>query len=128
MLILLDTNILLRSAKADDPHRPIVQAAVIKMIDADHQLTTVPQCCYEYFVVATRPVANNGLGLEPSQAVQDLEQIIERFQMAADSTFQVPCPNTVRHCGCWVSQDTAIVVGNGAKAVEDWRELLYERR
>jgi hypothetical protein len=62
-VILLDTNVLLRHAKATDPDHPVVTAAVTALLGQGETLCIVPQNLYEFWVVATRPLASNGLGL-----------------------------------------------------------------
>ena len=68
MIILLDTNILLRLDQVGHPHRQQATDAIERLIDDQHTLRTVPQVLYEYWVVATRPVASNGLGFLVAEA------------------------------------------------------------
>jgi predicted nucleic acid-binding protein len=63
MAFLLDTSILVRVAnKADLQHRVAVQA-VAKLHNRGESLYITPQVLVEFRNVATRPAANNGLGL-----------------------------------------------------------------
>lgn len=66
MLVLLDTNILLRLAVPVHPMHLVARHAVIKLQANGDRLVLVPQNIYEYWVVATRPIPNNGLGFSPS--------------------------------------------------------------
>jgi hypothetical protein len=43
-------------------------ASVQKLKDDNHELRTVPQVLYEHWAVATRPAADNGLGLTADEA------------------------------------------------------------
>jgi hypothetical protein len=48
MIIVVDTNVLLRLDHVGHPHRQIAQAAIERLIDDQHALRTVPQVLYEY--------------------------------------------------------------------------------
>ena len=62
-MILLDTNILLRYARAADPNFATVDASVNTLHANGEVLCVVPQNIYEFWATATRPIAANGLGL-----------------------------------------------------------------
>lgn len=49
-----------------------------------HELILVPQILYEYWSVATRPVANNGLGLSPAEAAAELTALRRLFRLLKD--------------------------------------------
>ena len=66
--MLLDTNILLRISDQADPKHAITKEAVERLKQANRPLRIVPQILYEYWVVATRPLAENGLGMSPDDA------------------------------------------------------------
>ena len=74
MNILLDTNILTRWVNTEDPqHDEAVQS--LRLLRAgDHIPTLVPQNIYEFWVVATRPIAVNGLGMTTGAAQAELER------------------------------------------------------
>lgn len=78
MNILLDANVLLRLADATSTKHIIANRSVVELQAAGHRLWTVSQCYYEFWVVATRPIVNNGLGMSPSQSGAELDRI-ERF-------------------------------------------------
>jgi predicted nucleic acid-binding protein len=63
MNVLVDTNILLRATEAAHPQHRLTVEALDLFWTQNHELVIVPQILYEYWVVATRPVVNNGLGL-----------------------------------------------------------------
>lgn len=79
MNILLDTNLLTRAAQPGHP----MHAAAVNAVDALRQrgekLFLVPQNLYEYWVVVTRPSAQNGLGLTPAQARHEIDQLKKLF-------------------------------------------------
>ena len=68
MDILSDTNILIRGVhrKAAN-HRQAMNALRLLRSRGD-RICIVPQNLYEFWVVATRPIENNGLALTPTQA------------------------------------------------------------
>ena len=67
MKVLLDTNILTRSAEpAATDHQTAVDA-VASLRTQGHDLCLVPQNYYEFWVVSTRPVAQNGRGKTPDE-------------------------------------------------------------
>jgi hypothetical protein len=70
----LDTNVLLRLANPLDPDHPLVQGYVDRCLDSGAELRILPQNLYDFWVVATRPVANNGLGLSTDECDQDLKR------------------------------------------------------
>jgi len=84
MRILCDTNILIRISQPDHPHHRQTVVAVSKLHAADNTLVTVPQACYEYYVVATRPVAQNGLGLPPDEAVSNVDDLLSLMRLLRD--------------------------------------------
>jgi predicted nucleic acid-binding protein len=84
MNFLVDSNILLRLAQPGHPHCELAQRALERMRDQDHEPRIVPQVMYEYWVVATRPIANNGLGLSIDDAKADLAEIQEMFPLFRD--------------------------------------------
>jgi len=84
MLILCDTNVLLRSAKPDHSHHSIALEALSILRRRGDEPVVVPQCCYEYYAVATRPTDSNGLGMEPSDALRDLTEIVHLFRLLRD--------------------------------------------
>jgi predicted nucleic acid-binding protein len=84
MRVLVDTNVLLRIAKPDHAdHRPALEAVQWLRVRS-HSCVMAPQGGYEYYVVATRPVVNNGLGLAPEEAVQDLMDLLALFHLLRD--------------------------------------------
>lgn len=66
MRVLLDTNIIIRAAQPNQPFWPDINQALTALIADGCSLCVVPQNIYEFWVVATRPEAQNGFGLSPS--------------------------------------------------------------
>jgi predicted nucleic acid-binding protein len=84
MNIQLDTNILARLAQASHPQYAIALAALQNVESAGHTPCIVPQNLFEFWAVATRPVAGNGLGLAVSEAKTELDSIKSSFLLLAD--------------------------------------------
>ena len=68
MKILLDTNFILRVSRKNDPMHKAADAALKWIYLNYHEPVVVPQVLYEYWVVTTRPIENNGLGSTPDDA------------------------------------------------------------
>jgi hypothetical protein len=90
MNIVIDTNILGRMA---EPGRAQAQLA----LDATDALRkrgdvpcVLPQILYEFWVVATRPAAQNGLGLSAVQAEIELVRIEAMFPLLAETAAVFP--------------------------------------
>ncbi|NJR17506.1 MAG: type II toxin-antitoxin system VapC family toxin [Calothrix sp. CSU_2_0] len=86
MSYLVDTNILLRNIQETHPmHESSVQS-VRNLLALEEALCIIPQNLIELWVVATRPVEVNGLGLSVADALQELEQIKAFFILLPDTT------------------------------------------
>jgi len=85
MAYLLDTNILLRIAQAGHPSHPAAANAVRTLLRRNERLHLVPQVVAEFWVVATRPIENNGLGLTIQEAKQKIARSESFFAMSLDS-------------------------------------------
>jgi predicted nucleic acid-binding protein len=81
---LLDTNILTRLAQPHHPQHTRARDAVRKLLEGNRELFVVPQNLYEFWVVATRPAADNGLGMPADEARSELSQIKRLFVLLLD--------------------------------------------
>jgi predicted nucleic acid-binding protein len=68
-MILVDTNILVRHCRADDPLNSAARHAIRALGRANNLLVLAPQNLYEFWVVATRPIDMNGLGMPTDRAL-----------------------------------------------------------
>ena len=84
MRILLDTNILLRLGDKVHPMHATATAAINALDYAGHVSVLVPQVLYEYWVVATRPVAVNGLGMAPALTDQVVSKWLAVYPLLRD--------------------------------------------
>jgi predicted nucleic acid-binding protein len=85
MTIVLDANILLRIADPTAAQHPTAVAALLSLRAQGDSLRTVPQSLYEFWVVATRPVTNNGLGLSVAECEQTLTRFEAIFPLLSDA-------------------------------------------
>jgi predicted nucleic acid-binding protein len=84
MSYLVDTNILLRTVQETHlMHESSIQA-VRNLLSQEETLCIIPQNLIEFWVVATRPVEVNGLGLSVADALQELEQMKNLFVLLHD--------------------------------------------
>lgn len=85
MIWLLDTNILARAAQpGHSQHLPAVEAAA-KLRIRGETIRIAPQSLYEFWVLATRPLEINGLGLSLQAARAELDRF-QRFYVLLDET------------------------------------------
>ncbi|MDB5387185.1 MAG: hypothetical protein JWM11_2831 [Planctomycetaceae bacterium] len=84
MKLLLDTNILLRMAQTASPDHFTSKSAVLKLAQAQVVLCVVPQVIYEFWVVATRPITANGLGMDVLTAERSILGIIQNYFFLKD--------------------------------------------
>ena len=68
MAYLLDTNILVRLANAVDAQHAIATQALLELHRRSEVVHITPQVLVEFRSTATRPKAQNGLGLSPADA------------------------------------------------------------
>jgi predicted nucleic acid-binding protein len=85
MNVLLDTNIPGRMAEAGHPQHQIAVDAVAALITRGDSPCLVPQVLYEFWVVATRPQASNGLGLSSAEAEAEISRLESLYPMLQDS-------------------------------------------
>ena len=84
MLILADTNILLRLVERKHPHHAVAANALTNVLARGHKPVIVPQVVYEFWVVATRPIDVNGLGMSLSEAQFEFDDLMPEFKLLRD--------------------------------------------
>src|SRR5436309_2918219 len=84
MRVLLDTNILTRSAEPGDKDHPAAIGAVAALRTNGHTLCLAPQNYFEFWVVSTRPVANNGRGKTPAEVAAEFAFFKGHFTLLPD--------------------------------------------
>lgn len=84
MKIVLDSNVLLRVLQSDHPQSTTAESAIEFLESQGHTLCVLPQSLYEFWVVATRPVVNNGLEYPAHVADAAIEDMCEQYQILRD--------------------------------------------
>ncbi len=84
MQFLLDSNILCRLARPDDPQYEAARQAVRALLEKGDELCLTPQVEREFWVVATRPRAQNGLGMTSAEADSNLNTLSGFCRLMAD--------------------------------------------
>ena len=85
MSYLVDTNVLLRLINSHNSQYAQAQNAINKVLQQDVELNIVPQNLFEFWVVATRPVNVNGLGLSVEEATQEMALLKQLFAIKASN-------------------------------------------
>jgi predicted nucleic acid-binding protein len=98
MLVLADTNVLLRLLAPSDPQHATVRGAIRALRTNGDRLVTAPQIVAEFWNVCTRPAAaRGGFGLDVSETDRRL-RIIERI-----------CPILPDHSGAYAVWRSLVV-------------------
>ena len=82
---LVDSNILLRIARRDDPDHAIVNGALAELAEGGAVLYYTHQNIAEFWNVATRAVDRNGFGLTVADAEQETRVIEKGMVLLPDS-------------------------------------------
>src|SRR2546423_749446 len=85
MSVLLDTNILTRSAQPAHPMHEDAVDAVSALRTNGEDLCIVPQNLVEFWAVATRPLSANGLEMTIDKAQTELTRIKSLFGLLQDT-------------------------------------------
>jgi predicted nucleic acid-binding protein len=85
MSYVADSNILLRIIQYNHPMHEEALRAVVNLLRQDEVVHVLPQNLYEVWVVATRPLANNGLGLTAQEARREISGIESLFAYIPDT-------------------------------------------
>ena len=83
--MLIDTSTLLRTIQVRHPQYETVVRAFETLTARGRDLHIVPQNLVELWVVATRPVAQNGLGLSTTEAAAELVRLKSMFPLLPDT-------------------------------------------
>jgi predicted nucleic acid-binding protein len=82
---LLDSNILLRISKSDDPQHGVIRRALHVLVEQGVRLCYTSQTLGEFWNASTRPLDKNGFGLGVGETDR-LARVIERdFEFLPDS-------------------------------------------
>jgi predicted nucleic acid-binding protein len=84
MRVLIDTNVLLRSAQPTHPLCKQATQAVSELIRLDGGTFYCLQNIAEFWNVATRPSDKNGLGLSHVEVIREVESIEKSLSLLPD--------------------------------------------
>jgi predicted nucleic acid-binding protein len=84
MRVLVDTNILLRSAQPTHPLCSEATSAVSKLLRQEDAVFFCPQNIAEFWNVATRPAEVNGLGFSHEEVLQEVASIESLLTLLPD--------------------------------------------
>jgi predicted nucleic acid-binding protein len=85
MAFLVDTTILVRLENASDPDHAVAARATMALHQRGETLCLTPQNVVEFWNVATRPQATNGLGASPAEATASIAQFESAFSLLPDT-------------------------------------------
>lgn len=88
--MLIDTSTLLRTLQVRHPQYETIARALERLPEQGRYLPIVPQNLVELWVVATRPVEQNGLGLTPAEAAAELRRIKGMFVLVPETSAIYP--------------------------------------
>ncbi|MDX2044342.1 MAG: type II toxin-antitoxin system VapC family toxin [Acidobacteriota bacterium] len=80
----LDTNILARSIEPDHPMHDPANLAIEALTARSESIYVLAQSLYEFWVIATRPREQNGLGLSAVEAQVRLNEFQQIFSLKTD--------------------------------------------
>jgi predicted nucleic acid-binding protein len=83
--ILADTNIWLRIADPGAVQNPVAISAIVRLLSEGHELCICAQNLIEFWAVATRPTAANGLGWTRDSAAEEIAGLEARFVLLPDT-------------------------------------------
>lgn len=106
--VFLDTNVLLEATDTRRRHHEQAHGILAEWPEAGIDLFVSGQVMREYLVVATRPVASNGLGLGTADALENVRRLRSRLAI---------CPETEAVCAR--VQDLARRLGTVGKRFHD---------
>jgi predicted nucleic acid-binding protein len=88
--MLIDTSTLLRTIQPLHPQREIARAAIKFLIARGRELHIVSQNLIEFWVVASRPLEQNGLGMAPDAVATEVARLKSIFELLPDTSAVYP--------------------------------------
>ncbi len=86
MDFLADTNIISRFVNRDDLLHGVVFKAIRELSMQKNRIVIVPQVLYEFWAIATRPTAANGLGWSVERTRAEIDDLLTQFTLLADDS------------------------------------------
>jgi len=81
METLVDTNVLLRLLQPEHPQCAVASMALAALRRQESELCIARQNLVEFWVVATRPIAENGLGMSPLMTAGEVRVLRDLFRV-----------------------------------------------
>jgi len=78
---IVDTNIFVRAVNPSDPQQSLASGALAALAARGGEPCVTAQVLVEFWAVATRPAAANGLGWDPGAAEAEIRRILGQFPM-----------------------------------------------
>ncbi len=88
--MLVDTSVLLRTLQPLHPQREVVRSAIKELTARSRELHIVPQTLVELWVVATRPIERNGLGMSPASVAPEVARLKSIFLLLPETSAIYP--------------------------------------
>jgi predicted nucleic acid-binding protein len=85
MSVLVDTNVLLRRTQPDHPSHAVAVESVARLLATGEPVYFTHQNIAEFWNVATRPAANNGLGFSVALTLSEVGKIEQALTLLPDS-------------------------------------------
>jgi predicted nucleic acid-binding protein len=85
MSVLVDTNILLRSAQPTHPLCSVATHSISTLLKQKETVFFCPQNIAEFWNVATRPAGVNGLGFSHTEVLNEIQSIEDLLTLLPDS-------------------------------------------
>jgi predicted nucleic acid-binding protein len=83
--VLVDTSLLVRALQPQHPLCAVAQTAIDRLRLKERRLYVVSQNLVEFWVVATRPAGENGLGLSFAEALAELARVKSFFALLPET-------------------------------------------
>lgn len=84
-IYLVDTNIWLRSVQREAAQHGVAVEALTQLLAQGHELVLTPQNLIEFWSVASRPSAANGLGWSVATVRQEIDRLLTQFPLLDDT-------------------------------------------
>jgi predicted nucleic acid-binding protein len=88
--VLVDTNVLLRRTQPLHEHFSLAVESVARLLERGDDVCFTPQIVAEFWSVATRPLANNGLGFTLAQVSAEVAKFEAVLTLLPDSPMAYP--------------------------------------
>jgi len=85
MSVLVDTNVLLRRTQPDHPSHAVAVESVARLLATGEPVYFTFQNIAEFWNVATRPAANNGLGFSVALTLSEVGKIEQALTLLPES-------------------------------------------